>query len=185
VSDIGGTEYLRPRDAFDGRIVLVEHDPAWFEQYARQRDLIRAVLGKRALQLEHVGSTSVRGLAAKPIIDIALVVADPAEEGDYVHVLEAAGFVLWLREPHWHEHRLFRRQSPRVNLHCFGPDCREVDRLLLFRDRLHESPEDLALYLATKRELATRQWNEVQDYADAKASVVEEIIARAQMDPAN
>jgi len=121
VSDTSPPEFLQRQDGFTGWVVLVEPDPAWPEHYAQQRDLIRAALGPVAVQVEHVGSTAVPDLAAKPIIDIVLVVADPADEGAYLPGLEAAGFEFWLREPAWHLHRLLKRQDPAVNLHVFGP----------------------------------------------------------------
>ena len=173
-------EYLRPQPTFHGTVELVEHDPAWAEQYAVRAKAVADALGDRVLLLEHCGSTSVPGLAAKPVIDMLLLVADPADEEAYVPDLEAAGFPLHLREPHWHEHRLFRQDDPRVNLHVFGGGSPEAERMLLFRDRLRDVPEERAVYERTKRELATRTWGRVQDYADAKTEVVEAIIQRAR-----
>jgi GrpB-like predicted nucleotidyltransferase (UPF0157 family) len=164
----------------DGRVRLADHDPSWPTQYAALADVVRAALGARVLRLEHCGSTSVPGLAAKPVIDMLLLVADPADEAAYVPDLEAAGFPFRLREPEWQEHRLFRRQGPRVNLHVFGVGAPEAERMLLFRDRLREHPEERQVYEAAKRELAARTWEKVQDYADAKSEVVEGIIERAR-----
>jgi len=73
---------------FDSSITLVEYDPLWPEYFAREAWRIKNVLGNRALRVEHVGSTSVPGLIAKPIIDILLVVADSADEPSYVPALE-------------------------------------------------------------------------------------------------
>ena len=163
----------------DGPIILVDYDPAWPALYEREAERIRGALGDRARLLEHAGSTSVPGLAAKPIIDMTLAVADTTAEGDYVPPLEAAGYVLRIREPDWYEHRLFKGTDPDVNLHVFSTGCEEIGRMLRFRDRLRSSPDDRALYLARKRELATRTWRYTQDYADAKTGVVAEILARA------
>ena len=161
---------------------LVAYDPAWPRLFAREADRIRAALGDRVLLLEHVGSTSVPGLAATPWIDMVLVVADSADEPAYVPALEAAGYVLRNREPNWYEHRMFKRSDPGVQLHVFSPSCPEVERMLLFRDRLRSNEPDRRLYERTKRELARREWAYGQHYADAKSPVVEEIIARAQRD---
>jgi GrpB-like predicted nucleotidyltransferase (UPF0157 family) len=163
-----------------GPVELVDYDPAWPQLFALEADRIRAALGDRVLLLEHVGSTSVPGLAAKPWIDMVLIVADSADEPAYVPALEAAGYVLRIREPDWYEHRMFRRSDPGVHLHVFSPHCSEVERMLLFRDHLRRNESDRRLYERTKRELARREWAYVQNYADAKASVVEEIIARAR-----
>jgi GrpB-like predicted nucleotidyltransferase (UPF0157 family) len=174
-------ERLEPRSAPPGgRIVLAEPDDAWPRLYAEQEHRIRASLGPAALRIDHVGSTSVPGLAAKPILDISLVVADPADEPAYVPALEAAGYRLALREPDWFEHRLLRGAEPAVNLHVFGPGCAEVEAMLLFRDTLRSRPEELVAYLTAKRELAERTWEFTQDYADAKSEVVAAILARAR-----
>jgi len=132
------------------------------------------------VRLEHVGSTSVPGLAAKPLIDLLLVVENTADEAAYVPALEAAGYALHIREPDWYEHRLFKGPDTDSNLHLFSAGCPEIDRMLLFRDWLRAHPDDRQRYERTKRELAHRDWTYVQHYADAKTVVVEEIIRRAQ-----
>jgi GrpB-like predicted nucleotidyltransferase (UPF0157 family) len=121
----------------------------------------------------------VPGLAAKPIIDMTLAVPDSADEDTYLPALEAAGYVLRIREPDWYEHRVFRGPDTNVNLHVFSEGCPEIDRMLGFRDWLRSNPADRELYERTKRELAAKKWDYVQDYADAKTAVVEEIVARA------
>ena len=121
------------------------------------------------------------GLAAKPIIDIALEVPDSTDEAAYVPALEEAGYVLRIREPEWFEHRAFKGPDTNVNVHTFSRGCEEFDRMLLFRDRLRSNPADRALYEAAKRELASREWRFVQEYADAKSEVVEEILRRAEL----
>lgn len=160
-------------------IELADYDPAWPELYEQEAEKIRAALGGRVLVLEHAGSTSVPGLAAKPIIDIVLAVLDSADESAYVPPLEQAGYVLTIREPDWHEHRLLKGTDPTVNLHVFSQGSPEVERMLVFRDRLRVDEAERMLYERTKRELAERTWTYVQDYADAKTQVVEEILARA------
>ena len=162
-----------------GRIQVVDYDPAWLGQFAGEAGKIRAALGSRALRVEHAGSTSVPGLAAKPIIDIVLVVAESADEASYVPALEAAGYVLRNREPEWFEHRMLKGADPAVHLHVFSIDCPEVARMLTFRDWLRANDADRALYERTKRDLAQRDWTYVLNYADAKTEVVEAILARA------
>ena len=173
-------EFLEPPVRTDGPVRLAEPDPTWPEQYAREEERIRTALGPRALQVEHVGSTSVPGLAAKPVIDILLTVRESADEAAYVPYLEAAGYALQFREPDWYEHRFLRDRDPDVQIHVFTVGSPEVERMLAFRDRLRTEPEDRHLYERTKRELAARRWDYVQDYADAKSTVVEEIISRSQ-----
>ena len=164
---------------YNAPIILAEYDPEWAGIFAREADRIRAVLGDRALRVEHVGSTSVPGLAAKPIIDILLVVPNSADEPSYVPAMEAAGYVLRIREPDWFEHRVFKGPDTNINLHVFSADASEVDRMLRFRDRLRDSDADREYYARTKRELAQRTWRHVQHYADAKTAVVQEIMGRA------
>ena len=123
----------------NGPIVLAEYDPRWPRLFEREAARIRSILGERAMRLEHVGSTSVPGLAAKPIIDLLLVVADSSDEPSYVPPLEAAGYVLRIREPDWHEHRVLKGPDTDINLHVFSPGSPEIHRTLAFRDRLRES----------------------------------------------
>lgn len=162
-----------------GPVELVAYDPAWPGLFEREAARIRGALGDRARLLAHTGSTSVPGLAAKPVIDMTLAVPDSADEQAYVPLLETVGYVLRIREPDWYEHRLLKGPDTNVNLHVFSQGCPEIDRMLLFRDWLRVSEHERELYEQTKRQLAGREWRYVQDYADAKTAVVEEIIARA------
>jgi GrpB-like predicted nucleotidyltransferase (UPF0157 family) len=173
------TEPLEPERAA-GRIEVVDYDPVWPQLFQAEATRVRGALGAAALSVEHVGSTSVPGLAAKPVIDINLTVADSADEGAYAPALEAAGYRLAVREPEWFEHRMFKGADPAVNLHVFSAGCPELARMRLMRDWLRESLQDLALYAQTKRRLSAGDWAYVQDYADAKGEVVAEIMARAQ-----
>jgi GrpB-like predicted nucleotidyltransferase (UPF0157 family) len=162
-----------------GPVELSEYDSRWPVMFDREATRIRAALGDRVRLLEHAGSTSVPGLAAKPIIDMVMAVADSTAEADYVPPMEAAGFVLRIREPEWFEHRLFKGTDPASNIHVFSEGTPEIDRMLTFRDWLRTHDEDRLLYERTKRDLAARQWKYVQHYADAKTEVVREIINRA------
>jgi GrpB-like predicted nucleotidyltransferase (UPF0157 family)/predicted enzyme related to lactoylglutathione lyase len=168
----------------DGPVLLVDPDPTWSETGARLAAEVRSLLGPVAMVVEHAGSTSVPGLADKPVIDLVLAVPDPADEASYVTPLAAAGYALRHREPDWHEHRMLLKPfdpvaDPQVNLHVFRIGCVEIDRMLAFRDHLRTDPDDLALYRRTKQGLARRSWALVQQYADAKGPVVEDIVARA------
>jgi GrpB-like predicted nucleotidyltransferase (UPF0157 family) len=171
------TEHLLPPRRVDGSIVLAPHDAAWATEFETQATRIRMALEGVAREVAHVGSTSVPGLAAKPIIDINLLVVDSADEPAYVPALEGLGYVLHLREPGWHEHRLLRLEDPAVNLHVFTTGSSEHARMIAFRDRLRTDPVALDLYLTTKQRLAAQHWQHVQDYADEKSSVVEQILS--------
>ena len=161
-------------------IEICEYDPLWPALYEREAARIRATLGDRVVRLEHAGSTSVPTLPAKPIIDIVLEVPNSADEASYVPDLEAAGYVLRIREPEWFEHRVFKGPDTNVNLHVYSAGCDETLRMVLFRDWLRANADDRELYAAAKRELAVRDWKYMQQYADAKTAVVMEIMARAE-----
>jgi GrpB-like predicted nucleotidyltransferase (UPF0157 family) len=163
-------------------IDITEPDPSWPLTYDRLASQIREVLGWRALQLDHVGSTSVPGLAAKPIIDIDMIVADPGREQDYVAALEAIGFQLTIREPWWYGHRMLRASEPACNLHVFGFDSPEPIRHRLLRDWLRGNTEDRDRYAAIKREAASAAnaaGEHVMQYNARKQLLIREIYHRA------
>ncbi len=166
---IGGRE-KRP-------IVLEDWGQHWVERFEQERERIVRALGDVARRTEHIGSTSVPGLAAKPIIDIQLSMADVEDEASYVPAMEAAGYVLRVREP---GHRMFRTSHMGVQIHVCATGSEWERRHLLFRDWLRRSSEDRARYEAAKRELAQREWDDVNDYADAKSAMINEIIVRAE-----
>src|ERR671921_1628721 len=161
-------------------VVIADYDPIWPHWFESAAFRIREALGDKALEIQHVGSTSVRGLPAKPLIDVNLVVADTTDENSYVPPLEAIGYELRIREPDWYEHRMLRGFDPPVNLHVFNPGCEEVETMLVFRDWLRTHDDDRDLYARTKRELATRKWEYVQNYTDHKTAVIQDILARAR-----
>ena len=167
------------------KIVIVDYDPRWPEKFQVHTAILARVLGSKALAIEHVGSTSVPGLAAKPIVDIDVLVADPSDEETYLPALMQAGYVLRVREPDWHQHRMFRTPQLDVHIHIFSQGCVEVTRQLAFRDRLRANVEDRRLYESVKRKLATEDWQDMNAYARAKTEVVEQIIARALQDVAD
>ena len=163
-------------------IEVTDPDPTWPQQYDDLAGRIREALGWRVLQLEHVGSTSVPGLAAKPIIDIDLTVADPDREQDYIPALEAIGFRLAIREPWWHGHRVLRAAEPYCNLHVFGFDSPELVKHRIFRDWLRGNPDERDRYAAAKREAASEanaRGEHVMQYNARKQHVIREIYHRA------
>jgi GrpB-like predicted nucleotidyltransferase (UPF0157 family) len=160
-------------------IRILDYDAIWPQKFEGQARIIAEALRPTALRIEHIGSTSVPGLAAKPIVDILLVVENSADEQTYLPQLERAGYVLRVREPDFHEHRMFRTPQRDVHIHIFSHGSAEIERHLIFRDRLRTNAADRQLYEATKRKLAAQDWPDMNAYADAKSEVVEAIIARA------
>jgi GrpB-like predicted nucleotidyltransferase (UPF0157 family) len=163
------------------QIAVVEPDPSWPAQFDELAQRIRRALGDRVLELEHVGSTSVPDLAAKPVIDIDLTVADSSDEQSYVPALETEGFVLRIREPRWHEHRCLVATSPRCNLHVWSPDSPEGIRHRMFRDWLRDHPADRVRYTAAKRasaDASNSAGEDMMSYNLRKQPVVREILDR-------
>jgi GrpB-like predicted nucleotidyltransferase (UPF0157 family) len=162
-------------------IEIVDYDPAWPQRYAELAERIRTALGDRVLALEHVGSTSVPGLPAKAIVDVDLTVADTADEDAYRADLESAGTVLRLREPGWHQHRLFLAVEPPANIHVWSPGSPEAVRHRMFRDWLIEHDDDRALYVAAKRAAAAAVRESGEDmltYNQHKEAAIRDILDR-------
>jgi GrpB-like predicted nucleotidyltransferase (UPF0157 family) len=167
----------RPRTG----IVIVPADPAWPSAYAALADRVRVALGERVLELDHVGSTSVPGLPAKPIIDMVLVVDDAADEPAWLPDLEGVGFELVIREPWWQEHRMLSSGEHPCNLHVFGPEAPEPVRMRMFRDWLRTHPDDLELYRDAKLAAAAESnaaGEHVMDYNARKEPVIRDIYDR-------
>ncbi|MFT4136458.1 GrpB family protein [Microbacterium sp.] len=168
------------------RVEVVAPDPAWPAWFAGVRDRIAVALGERALAIEHVGSTAVPDLWAKPVIDIDLTVADSADEAAWLPDLEAAGFVLTRREPHWEEHRMLHGAEPRTNLHVWSATAREPRRHRMFRDWLRAHPEDRVRYAEVKRAVAAEGYTEEMLYNNAKAWVIYDLYEKIlAADPAH
>lgn len=169
VEMVGGIEHRE--------LVLADYDPQWPEAYAEQERRIRGALGPAAVQVEHIGSTSVPGLAAKPVIDVLVTVEDITAEEDYLDQLLNVGYALRVREP---GHRLVRTPARDVHVHVMEVADEDADEYLLFRDRLRVDPEDRDLYEATKRALIEQDWADMNAYAEAKTEVIAGIKERAR-----
>jgi GrpB-like predicted nucleotidyltransferase (UPF0157 family) len=159
-------------------IVIEDYDPAWVDRFAAASSLLNEILGGLIISIEHVGSTSVPGLAAKPIIDIDLLIEDTAQESRYIPALERRGYRLVLREPWWHGHRMLVSPAEDVNLHVWPQIAPEPIRHRLFRDWLRSHPEDRDLYATTKRRLARDTAHQPGDYSLAKNDVIDDIYGR-------
>lgn len=161
---------------------MADYDPAWPDTFLGLKALIINVLGSTAVDVEHVGSTSVPGLPAKAVIDIDLIVADPEDESAYVAQLEAAGFHFLLREPSWQQHRFFCHYSPVANLHVWGSESVEPIRHKIFRDWLRNHPDDKDAYATVKRGAIaeSRKLGEhMMQYTDRKNAVIAGILRKA------
>ncbi|MGC4796884.1 GrpB family protein [Micromonospora saelicesensis] len=159
-------------------VVIEEYDGAWAQRFIAVRSSLTEALGGLIIRVEHVGSTAVPGLAAKPVIDVDLVIGDTADESGYLPALQRLGYRLVLREPWWHGHRMLLSPAEDVNLHVWPQGAPEPVRHLLFRDWLRSHPHDRERYAATKRRLARDTAHRPRDYSLAKNDVIDEIYAR-------
>ncbi|HEM8865899.1 TPA: GrpB family protein [Providencia stuartii] len=159
------------------KIEIRDYDPIWATLFIQEKARIQAALGEAALHIDHIGSTAVPNLAAKPIIDIDLIVEDPTAENRYIPQLTALGYVHTIREPSWYEHRMLYLDKPQVNLHVFAPGCPEHLRHQLFRDWLMTHPDDLATYAVSKMK-AKEGVNTMMDYNQKKNDTIQKIYAK-------
>lgn len=160
-------------------ILLKPYDDRWPALFEREKNRISKILRDRALMIEHIGSTSVPGLTAKPIIDILLVVDDAGKEELYVNDLCEHGYILRIKEPDFENHHMFKGPDTDINLHVFSKNLKEIEKYLLFRNYLRHHDDARQLYEDTKKELAKKTWKYVQNYADAKTDVVQKILKAA------
>ncbi|WP_410811128.1 GrpB family protein [Micromonospora sp. 067-2] len=159
-------------------VVIEEYDPAWAHRFAAVRSSLAEALGGLIIAVEHVGSTAVPGLVAKPVIDIDVLIENTADESSYLPALEGLGYRLVLREPWWQGHRMLLSPAEDVNLHVWPQGAPEPVRHRLFRDWLRSHPQDRELYAASKRRLARDTASRPRDYSLAKNDVIDGIYAR-------
>lgn len=129
--------YIGKSPIHNGPIYLQEYQAIWPTLFKREKQRIQEALNSEAIMIEHIGSTSIKGLCAKPIIDILLVVHDAGKEDSYVPALSKKGYVLKIKEPEFENHHMFKGPDTNINLHVFSQGSKEIDKYLLFRDYLN------------------------------------------------
>jgi GrpB-like predicted nucleotidyltransferase (UPF0157 family) len=172
---VGGVRGGRSR-AF----VITDYDPAWPAMFEREAASIRAALAGVAARIEHVGSTAVPGLAAKPIIDIQISVEEMTPRERFVAPLEALGYE-FLTDPTDPDHEFLQKDEDgtrRYQIHVCPVASEWERRHLAFRDHLRKHPEDAARYAELKRRLAAEHPNDIMAYLDAKTPLIREMEAR-------
>lgn len=157
-------------------IVIADYDASWPVRFETECARVQQTLGVCAIRVEHIGSTAVPGLAAKPVIDLLVTVEDPEDETATVPALTAIGYELRVREP---GHGGSVPLNEISTFTCGTTRTPEVRRYLRFRNRLRDCVEDRQAYERVKRELARDEWSDMNDYAEAKGSTIEDILARA------
>jgi len=181
-------EVLKSRDpqlklAGSGRgdpIEVVPYDPAWAAVYARWRERLAAALGAVAVRIEHVGSTAVESLAAKPVVDVMVIVPDVEDEASFLLAIEGVGVPLRSRET---GHRYFRPAPPHpreVQIHVWQAGSKGERLHLLFRDYLRTHPAACEAYAAMKRDAAERYRDDRIAYNEAKSGHILDVLEEAE-----
>lgn len=183
---IDATNGSRPSSYRPARVSIVPYDSGWPDMFGREARRLRCALGSVLLQLEHVGSTAVPGLEAKPIIDILCAIESHADFDAIRARLEAIGYV------HTPESsapaRIFRKGPADMgrlrthHLHLTNLDGHYWRRIIAFRDHLRRHPHDAAAYAQLKRDLAGRFADDRHDYTVGKHAFVTGIEQRAGID---
>ena len=164
------------------KIKIVKYNNDWHSKFLEHKNKIQNCLGDIVIGIEHIGSTSVPNLSAKPIIDILLIVNDSANEDKYLKKMEDAEYELRVREPDFHEHRMFRTSEKDVHIHVLSKGSTEIDEYILFRNRLRSNDTDRIRYEKVKLYLAKSNWNDMNEYADAKTKIIKEIIESTKIE---
>lgn len=168
-------------------VEIVEYDAAWPDRFADQQGQVTAVLGRwLARPVEHIGSTSVPGLAAKPVIDMLAPVRSLEAALESVRALEADGWLFWPEDPCRHYRLWFLRPRPDArthHLHVIECDHRQAQALLVFRDTLRADPGLCRDYTQLKRQLACQYGDNRNAYSNAKGDFVEGVLRGAGIEP--
>ena len=161
-------------------ITVVEFDREWPARFASWRDLIARSLGRSTLRIDHIGSTSVPGLMAKPIVDIQISVSDISDEERYVPELERLGVQLRSRDDLHRYFRPFADRPRNVHVHVCPAGSEWERRHLLFRAYLRANPAPRVVYVEAKREAARVWMDDGWAYTDAKSGVILDIMEEAE-----
>jgi GrpB-like predicted nucleotidyltransferase (UPF0157 family) len=168
-------------DRFDPAIDVAPHHPEWVGEFEREAAAIRNVLSDVLLRIEHVGSTAVPGLPAKPIIDIQVSVGDIEERESFVRPLERIGY-LFAPDPDSPDYHFLgkpRERPRRYHVHVCAAGSGEEIRHLVVRDFLRSHSEEAAKYADLKRELARRTHQDRLAYIEGKEPFMRDLEQRA------
>jgi GrpB-like predicted nucleotidyltransferase (UPF0157 family) len=174
-----GSEITDGSDRHDP-IEVVDYDPAWPDRFEQWRDRIAATIGPAAKRIEHVGSTSVPGLPAKPIIDVQVSVTDMTAQQTYVPALEQIGVQLRSRDTLHRYFRPFPGMPREVHVHVCDLGSEWEHEHLLFRDYLRAHPHDARAYAEAKREAVLIWADDGWAYTDAKTEAILNILDKAE-----
>ena len=174
-------------NADQDRVDLVEYDPQWPTLFEVEASRICSALGGAIeFSLEHFGSTAIPGLAAKPIIDIMLIVADQSQWARLVEPIKSLGYVFWADNPRPDRMFFVKGMPPfgeRRTHHIHVRTPTDARAPILFRDYLRRHPEEVVRYAALKHELAERFPTDRDAYTEGKKQFVGEIVGKAESSP--
>jgi GrpB-like predicted nucleotidyltransferase (UPF0157 family) len=166
------------------KVTIVEYNPEWREMFEEEKSVLQTALREVPSQIEHIGSTAVAGLAAKPIIDIMVGLEDFSIAERVVPKIEALTYE-YIKK--YEETMPFRRffikeqegiRTHQIHMVAIGSEFWE--RHILFRDYLRQNASVAAKYASLKKELAEREWTDVNEYADAKTEFIRKIESEAR-----
>lgn len=161
-------------------IIIVDYNVNWSIQYEQEKTQILNVLGDTVVDIQHIGSTSVPGLAAKPVIDILLGLAQIPPQPTQISSLEVLGY-LYCGEFGIPQRHYFRRGMPRTHqIHAVLVESEFWKTHILFRDFLRTHSEAAQQYEAEKRKLAQKFRNHRDRYTDSKAPLIEQLLIQAK-----
>jgi GrpB-like predicted nucleotidyltransferase (UPF0157 family) len=168
-----------------GAIMVCDYDPVWAATFEHERTCLHGVLGALVLTIEHVGSTSVPGLAAKPVIDLLVGVRSlPEARSCCIEPIQALGYTYLPQYESWLPGELFFRKGPpgpwTHHVHMMEPAHPHWDELLLFRDYLRCHPEIVGAYANVKKALALVFGEDIAGYRNAKHPFIQRVMANAQ-----
>lgn len=166
------------------KVSIVEYCPQWREMFEEEKHLLQSVLGEDSAEVEHIGSTAVNGLAAKPVIDIMIGLPDFSVADKVVPRIEALGYgYIKKYEDEMPFRRYFAKNSNGIRthqIHMVEVGSKFWGRHLLFRDYLRQNPDIAKKYAVLKKQLAEREWVDVNEYADAKSEFIKDIENKAK-----
>ena len=163
-----------------GTVKLCPHSRQWSVAFASERRRLARYTGSRVYRLEHIGSTAVPGLDAKPIIDIALCIPSLRSLKPWIRILASAGYVYKGEYGLPGRHFFVRGDPVTHHLHLVEKGCPHWAKWLLFRDYLRAHPDAAQRYNALKRRLATRYAHDRDAYTRAKTPFVARLLLRAE-----
>jgi len=175
----------------DDAIHLVSYNEKWPDVAAIEIAAIRAILPTVEFEIEHIGSTAIPGLSAKPIIDLLIGVDSLGTAKQFIEPLERMGYSYWRENPKA-EHFYFVKGLPLVggtgrthHIHLYQKDHEEIKKRLLFRDYLRTHPESSQVYSQLKEDLANKFSNDREAYTSAKTNFVNSILKLAEQEPSS